>query len=108
MCKSCKNCFWESEIEGHVWCAFQEQKPLENYCNKYDCKCEGCSVDIATLEHEGKKLCYDCLVHELELDTYTETHFYTGGVYLGTDEDMKEVYNNLNKIGIMVKEIEEE
>jgi hypothetical protein len=71
--------------------------------------CQKCDCELAEYEYNGKDLCDSCLVEYLEeneeIESYTTTNYAIGGEYIGTDDDMQEVIDNL--IGNFdIKEIE--
>lgn len=94
MCKNCDNCYWNYKENKGDWCGFKEVVPKERVCDKHDYECISCS-DQAEYKYKGDALCSNCLLEELGVETYTVTHYTLNDEYLGSDDDISEVINNI-------------
>lgn len=95
MDKSCDNCYWASSNRGN--CYYFEDKPESNICDRFDYKCCECDGENATHEYKNNLYCTDCLLKELDVESWTVTHYMVDGEYLGSDDDIDGVIENLSK-----------
>lgn len=95
MNKSCENCYWT--LYGDKWCVSQINKPTENICGNHNFICSECNSDKSEYQYKGKYYCLDCLLKEFNVEEYTVTHYHIDGSPLGSDDDMTEVIENLDR-----------
>jgi reverse gyrase len=93
MDKNCSNCYWEGYKD--MFCIYEKEKPVEETCNKHSYMCIECDSEIASYKYKGKYYCQDCLLKQFNIEDYTVTHYMRDGEYLGSDEDIDQVINNL-------------
>lgn len=101
MVKSCDNCYWHTAIDGEE--CIKKLKPKEHECEGhcYECECGS----GAEYKYEDNFCCTDCLIEQLGMDTYETTHYMCDGHYLGDDEDLDEVINNIRSCGYEIESI---
>lgn len=94
MDKNCDNCYWKDYADKH--CIYKESRPNKNICDKHDFVCDTCG-DFAEYKHNEKYYCSDCLMGQFDLTEVTITKYYDSdtGEYLGSDEDIEEVFIKL-------------
>lgn len=95
MTKNCDNCCWRLKYDSK-FCMMEEVSPKENICDLYHSECDKCG-NRAEYSFNEKHYCGDCLLSEFEVEQSSVTHYYHGGEYIGSDEDMDEVINNLDE-----------
>ncbi|MBU5440309.1 hypothetical protein KQI42_20140 [Tissierella sp. MSJ-40] len=102
MIKSCDNCYWEGYRNMH--CVYKEDKPKENVCKKHNFVCNTCGSN-SEYKYDDEYYCSDCLIEQFNLIETTITHYYDddNGEYLGSDEDIEEVFKALG--AEMIQEI---
>ena len=86
--KSCDNCYWKVYRDMH--CINEIIKPPDNICDKHNYKC-ACD-DIAVVKYDGSLLCQDCFFESIEVQEEDVTHYHWDGEYLGSNNDMDEVF----------------
>lgn len=94
MDKSCNSCCWENYKDK--FCFYEVSKPEISFCNEHNPNCIDCGFK-AEYSFNEKHYCTDCLLNEFEVEQSTVTHYYHGGEYIGSDDDMNEVINNLDE-----------
>lgn len=95
MCKNCNDCYWNFQNKKSHWCAFKEVAPKDEVCDKHDYECISCG-EQAEYKYKEDYLCSNCLLEELGVETYTETHYTLDGEYLGSDDDIFSVIDNIS------------
>lgn len=102
MNKQCKKCYWLS-TNGEE-CLHCKNVNSKN-CDEFMQKCDNC-YNKALYKYNGKELCFNCLMKELEVETETVENYYLDGYYIGNDGDIDEVIENL-KGDYDIEELEE-
>ena len=98
--KSCDNCYWNANCYWKMhgeWCLYSSEKPSENTCTKHQYTCEECDSSEVEYSYRGKKYCFDCLLDELEIESYEVTHYTLDGEYIASEENVGDVLLDLNK-----------
>lgn len=101
MVKSCDNCYWHSAIDDEE--CIKKLKPKDRECEEHTYECE-CGSE-AEYKYEDDFYCTDCMVEQVGIDTYTTTHYMCDGEYLGCDDDLDEVINNIRSCGYVIENI---
>ncbi|CEQ04101.1 Uncharacterised protein [[Clostridium] sordellii] len=108
--KKCEECFWRRNYIGkntdsEKFCAFDKKKS-EDICKYFDYTCTCCKDEQAIVMYKGNTYCKECIISELNIQTYTIEHYQTeDGEYLGDDsEDFESLLENNFKY---IKTIEE-
>lgn len=97
MIKCCENCYWKfKKCESkNDWCAYEKNKLENQICDKHSNECSCCFDDKAEYKYKDKYYCSKCLLEEFGVEEYTETHYMLDGEYLGSEDDISEVIENL-------------
>lgn len=103
--EKCKDCYWKErgKVNEEDWCGFEGTEP--NTCKYFEYQCDECQEDEAKYEYKGKKYCFDCLMEELEVESYTTTNYYLNGEALGNEDDIDDVIDHLDED---IKKLEDE
>lgn len=70
-------------------------KPTE-ICEYHSYSCNKCSTEGEFI-YNDKIYCLECLFDDLCIESYSTISYYQDGEYLGTDDDINEVLENLNE-----------
>lgn len=97
MIKCCENCYWKFKKcePKNDWCAYEKNKLENKTCDKHNYECSSCNDEIAEYKYNDKYYCSKCLLEEFGVEEYTETHYMLDGEYLGSEDDISEVIENL-------------
>jgi len=61
-----------------------------------NCYCTECG-DTPEYFYKGKKYCFDCLLNELEIESYTITHYTCKDEYIANEDDIGQIISEWNK-----------
>lgn len=100
--RTCSNCYYlhKSHIHNVYFCASHEaskEKP-DKICDKhlFCCSSSEC-LGEAEYKYNNKLYCVNCLFEELDVEQCTTIEYYKDGEYLGSEDDIVEVIENLNE-----------
>lgn len=100
---NCEECYWKfNNYENY--CAYYNDEPKK--CDYFNFKCCDCDSECASYTYKEKRYCSECLINELGVQSYSVTHYELNGEYLGSDDDIDEVIDNL-KCDFEIKELED-
>lgn len=105
MKKTCDNCrmLYKDRYNDSYFCAkhpLTNNKPTE-VCEYHSYSCHNCHSDGDYL-YNKKLYCLECLFKELDVEECVSISYYRDGEYLGEDDDIAEVLENLNEDIIML------
>ena len=103
MNRQCKECYWLSY--NNKECIQLHDLNDENCCD-FTHQCCNCDTEHAEYKYKGEMYCIHCLFDKLEVDTHTTEHYYIDGDYIGSDDDIDNVIDNL-KCDYDIEELEE-
>lgn len=97
--RTCDNChfLYHSNLNEVYFCAkhkANKEKPKE-VCEYHGLSCHKCSCE-AEFIYNDDMYCLGCLLEENDVEECTTTSYYVDGEYLGADDDMDEVLENLS------------
>lgn len=97
--RTCDNChfLYYSRLDETYFCVNHlpdKNKPTK-VCQYHGLSCNKCDCE-AEYAYNDDVYCLDCLLKENDVEECTTTSYYVDGEYLGTDDDMDEVLENLN------------
>lgn len=102
MKKLCDNCYYlhKSIIHDVYFCAKHsctKEKPSD-VCDKHDfnCSLNDC-MNAAEYKYKDQIYCTDCLLEYLKVEQYTTIEYYRDGEYLGSEDNIVEVIENLDE-----------
>lgn len=94
MKKSCLACYFKySDPEGCTW---GEECFGKNICEKFTQRCCKCNVHSAEYKYKGQYYCAKCLLSVFNVEEERTTKYYLENKFLGDDNDIEKVINNLN------------
>lgn len=100
MSRNCNNCYWK--LSNDDWCIKQVEETSKKICSEHSYECTECD-EQATHEYEHKQYCAECLLKEMNVETYQVTHYMIDGEYLGDEDELDEI---IEKLGRNVKQLE--
>lgn len=94
--KNCKKCYWKFYWIGiNKHCAYHKEFDGE-VCDKFSSECSICNCNQSEFKYENEMYCQECLFEELGVEPYSIVHYSFNGEYIGNENDMREVLNNLD------------
>lgn len=100
MNKSCNDCYFKSK-DLDIHCFNYDNQP-DKVCDYFTPECE-CGYEGDYL-YNDTYYCKQCILKEFGVETYTVEHYMLNGEYLGDDNDLDEVIENLSSNIIRVDE----
>lgn len=91
---NCSNCYCKY-IDEKRHCAWSSKEPVNQICEEFVpmCSCD----EEALYKYEGEYYCTECLLDKFDVEEYTKTIYCKNGRYLGDDDSMSEVIENLDE-----------
>lgn len=103
MSKSCLTCYFKyPDPDGCTW---GEKCFGKEICDKYSRICYGCHKNQADYKYKGVYYCADCILGQFDIEEERTTKYYLRDRYLGDDNDIDNVINNINE---GIKRLEDE
>lgn len=97
--RTCDNCYFlcHNCYDDTYFCANHKkdkEKPSK-VCDYHGYTCNKCKSEAGFM-YNDEAYCLDCLLKENDVEECTTTSYYVDGEYLGSDDDIDEVLENLN------------
>lgn len=93
MNKNCSDCYFKSKTLDECYLGYDTQQSKDCDYFRPECKC-GCDADYL---YDDTYYCKECLLKEFGVETYTVEHYMLDGEYLGDEDDLDEVIENLSE-----------
>ncbi|MBI6052334.1 hypothetical protein [Clostridium perfringens] len=91
--KSCLTCFFK--YPGG--CTWSERSFGKEICDKYIRECCKCHKSQADYKFKGQYYCIDCVLSFFDIEEERTTKYYLKDRYLGDDNNIEKVIDNLNE-----------